>query len=329
MPVALRYLVPVAVYVTLLLGSSALQAGPRESAQAVVGLRVEVQSDARTAESLGREREGSGIVIDGSGLIVTIGYLIVEASGIEVLDAQGKAHQAEVVGYDHDSGLGLVRSLDRLDVAPAPIGSATSLQAGEPLLVLSRVGRLGGQAVILADRRPFAGYWEYFLDDALYATPAHAAFGGAPLVDRDGKLVGIGSLQIGDAAGAGIDSPGNMFIPIDLLPPIMADLLASGRRDGPASPWLGITALETPMGVVVARLADDSPAARAGLRPGDIILSVGDRRVRDLAGLWRSVRAEGPAGTVIPLAIRRPSGVERIGVTSSDRNEWLKWRTTL
>lgn len=307
----------------LLPGAAAL-AGPRETVAAVLGLKAEVPPEARTAEALGRQRSGTAVVIDGAGLAVTIGYLIIEASAVDLYDAAGRRIPAEIVGYDHDTGLGLVRAKEPLGLAPVPLGASKALPIGEPLLVLSREGALGGREVELVSRREFAGYWEYLLPDALFTSPPHDAWSGAALIDREGRLVGIGSLVVGDAAGAGVDSPGNMFVPIDALEPILGDLLALGHRDAPGHPWLGLYALEHAGVVIVRSVAQGGPAEGAGLEPGDVVLAVGGAKVASLAELYRRVWSLGEPGVKVPLRVLRASRVLELEVPSIDRMRWLR-----
>ncbi|BCX19116.1 MAG: serine protease [Geminicoccaceae bacterium] len=310
-----------------LAGRRPARAGPRETARAVVGVRVEVDPGARSATTLGQERQGSGVLIDAAGLVLTIGYLILEASGVEIR-GENRTVPGEVVAYDGESGFGLVRALGPLGQAPAPLGSARDLAIGTPLFVLARTDTLEGRQVTLVDRREFAGYWEYLLDEALFTSPPFEAFGGAVLIDATGAVVGLGSLFVSDAAGKGIASPGNMFVPIDLLPPILGDLLAFGRRQEPARPWLGLTLREENGVLRVVRVAEEGPAERAGVRPGELVLGVGGERVGSLAELWRRVRALGPAGVEVPLDLHGPSSVRRVVVSSIDRDRWLRWRRT-
>ncbi|HMR31688.1 MAG TPA: S1C family serine protease [Geminicoccaceae bacterium] len=307
-----------------LLAQAPVHAAPADVLKAVVGVRAEVPGDARTADTLGTRRAGTGVVIDSSGLVLTIGYLVVEASAIELRTAEGAGIPAELVGYDHDTGFGLVRATAGLGVAPMPLGSSGGVGLGDPLLVVSRAGTPGAIQAKLVDRREFAGYWEYLLPDALFTAPAMPEFGGAALIDREGRLVGIGSLMVGDANGPGIPSPGNMFVPVDALKERLGDLLAFGRPSGPGHPWLGMTTREIAGHLVVAGVSADGPAARAGLGPGDILVGVGDQSVSGLADLYRKIWATGEPGVTVPLKVYRPNGVVELPVSSIDRLRWLK-----
>lgn len=311
----------------LLIGTSAAEAArasPREIAAAVVGLRSEVPAEARTADTLGRQRSGSGVVIDDDGLVLTIGYLILEAAAVDLYDEAGKRIPADIVAYDHESGLALVRATVPLAAKPLALGRSGEVPVGDPLLVLSRDGAFDGREVKLASRREFAGYWEYLLPDALFTTPPHAAWAGAALLDRDGRLVGIGSLLVGDAVAEEVESPGNMFVPVDALRPILGDLLALGRRDGPAHPWVGLYAREHAGHVVIANVADGGPAETAGLRPGDVVLAVGGSEVDSLSELYRSIWELGPPGVTVPLRVLRQDRVIELDVPSLDRMRWLR-----
>lgn len=318
---------PAALLFAFLVLLPALMAGGVASADmpadAVVTVEARVPADSRTADSLGTERRGAGVVIDQGGLVLTIGYLIMEADEVTVADGGGGPVPAEIVAYDHDTGFGLLRALAPLRSEPAQLGSAGSLEAGQTA-VAAAPGVVG--PTIVVGRRSFAGGWEYLLEEALFTTPPIPNFGGAGLFDADGRLVGIGSLIVGDAAGDGVGPPGNMFVPIDLLAPILADLLAFGKSTDPPSPWLGLYPEPANGALVVARVSPGGPADGAGIRPGDVILGVGDEPVRQLEMLWRRVRALGPAGVEVPLKVLSggTGTVREVTLKSRDRRGWLR-----
>ncbi len=312
---------------TLPLSGRATAAALDEVAEAIVGVRAEVPVEARTAGTLGRERRGSGILIDDAGLVLTIGYLIFEASAFDLRSPGGARIPADIVAYDHESGFGLLRASVPLDGKPLPLGDSDSVRPGDPLLVLANVEGLAGLPAKLVDRRTYAGYWEYVLEDALFTTPPFPLFGGAALVDRDGRLVGVGSLAVDDAAGIGLPSPGNMFVPVNVLKPLLGDLLAFGRRSGPARPWIGVYGHEAGGRVVVAGVAPGSPAAQAGVRAGDMIVAVGATPVDGLVSFHRALWAGGEAGTTVELRVLRAgSGMLPLPVVSTDRLRWLRLR---
>jgi S1-C subfamily serine protease len=275
---------------------------------------------------LGRTRTGNGVVIDSAGLIVTIGYLILEASAIEVV-ADGKPMQATVVGYDQETGFGLVRASQPLGVKPLPLGSSQRIAERAPAIAAAHGGMGAAQPVLIVGKRRFAGYWEYMLDGAIFTAPPIAEFGGAALIDPAGKLIGIGSLLVGDAM-LEPRYPGNMFVPIDLLKPILADLLALGRSSAPAHPWLGVTTQEADGRLVIAKVAPEAPAEQAGLRAGDVILAIGDRPVETLPQLYDAIWALGPAGIEVPVTVQRRADRTRLVVKSIDRLSFLKTGTT-
>lgn len=295
---------------------------------AVVGIEADVPADARSAESLGRQRAGTGVVIDGNGLVLTVGYLILEAAEVSVYGPDGRAVPATVVGYDHETGFGLVRTVLPLDVKPVALGRSAAVAIGDTVLAVARTGAQPLMSQRVVSRRAFAGYWEYLLEDALFTAPPLPGFGGAALIGTDGTLLGVGSLLVGDAAPGTQPAPGNLFIPIDMLKPILADLLADGRRSGPAQPWLGLYTGEAGGRVVVARVVAGGPAAAAGIRPGDVIMGVGGKNVRDLVGFMRTVRSQGPAGSDITLDVLSATAADMVigqrVIHSRDRFDWLK-----
>lgn len=290
----------------------------------VVGLRSFVPADAFTAETLGTERPGSGVVISDTGLIVTIGYLVTEAETIWISTEDGRALPGHALAYDQETGFGLVQALGRLDLPVMKLGDSDRLRIGDPLVFAAWGGRKHAIATRLAGRQEFAGYWEYVLDEALFLSPAHPFWGGGALIGADGTLMGIGSLilQQGDGKGGRLDM--NMAVPIGLLAPILQDLTALGRVDRPPRPWLGMYATEQGDALLVGGLADGGPAEKAGLHTGDRIIAVGDEEVNDLAGLWRRVWAAGSAGADVRLRLQREEDVFAVTIRSADRARFLK-----
>ena len=293
---------------------------------AVVKLTTRAIPGARSSATLGREREGTGVVIGDKGLILTIGYLIVEAEDVSIVDSKGRTFAARVVGYDHATGFGLVRTIAPLEVAPVILGDSAKVAQREPVMIASSGDDLAFAYVV--SKRSFSGNWEYSLEEALYTSPPMMSWSGAGLFDRAGKLLGVGSLIVKEANEEEPRVPGNMFVPIDLLKPILADLEASGRRKGPARPWLGIAADEVAGRLVVARVSPDGPADRAGVTPGDIILAVGGESVRTQAEFYRKVWARGGAGESIPLKVLQGVDVKEVPVASIDRTDYFKRPTT-
>jgi len=289
-------------------------------AGAVVGIRAHVPPSARTARGLGTVREGSGAIIDGNGLILTIGYLVLEARSVEVVVPERDPIPATIVGYDPGSGFGVVRSSVPLAVEPMSLGESGGLRSREPVLVVANRG-LGVTVspAVIASRRNFAGYWEYLLEDAIFTMPAAEDFAGAALVDADFRLVGIGSLFVGDALGNEVESPGNMFVPIDTLKPILADLLAQGRPAAPPRPWLGLHLAEQFGRLIVTRVLPDGPARAAGVQRGDIILELAGAPVERMEAFYRGLWALGDAGVDVPLQVLQGNRVRTIRIASRDR----------
>lgn len=291
---------------------------------AIVKVQARALPNARSAATLGTEREGTGVVIDADGLIVTIGYLVIEADEVKVTDDQGRSLPANVVGYDHASGLALVRPIVPLKASPLPIGDSTKVAESDPVLVVNSGGRSEVTPAYVVSRRAFTGNWEYLLDRAIFTSPPSLNWSGAALVDKDGSLLGIGSLILRDATQAEPHVPGNMFVPIDLLQPILPDLLKSGRRAGPARPWLGVNADEVQGRLLVTRVSPEGPADRAGVHAGDIILAVGSEAVHTQAEFYRKVWGRGSAGSEIPLRVLQDSDVRELTLRSIDRLDYFR-----
>lgn len=295
-----------------------------ERLAAIVQVSSIVPSSARTATGLGVNRTGTGVVIDDQGLVLTIGYVILEAIEVSVQGPDGRSVPANIIAYDHETGFGLVRTSLPIDIEPMPLGNADNVPVMERLLVASRVGKLDAKGVYLVDRRPFAGYWEYLLDEALFTAPAYAKFGGAALIDRRGELVGIGSLIVNGQASKGTSRGGNMFVPIDLLKPIIGELLAKGRRADQPNPWLGLFLEEHRGRIFVTRVAPDGPGQNAGMNVDDLILGIDGEVVNSLADFYRTLWQRGDAGVDVPLDVVRGRKAASTVIKSGDRYQYLR-----
>jgi S1-C subfamily serine protease len=317
-----------AAFIALASASVASAQNVEELVSAVVRINTHINPEGRTVQALGHEREGSGILIDSDGLVLTIGYLMVEAYAAEVVANNGRTVPANVVGYDHESGFGLLRAIAPLNLKPMSLGKSAGIKEGDPVLVASFGGRGMVAGAYVVAKREFAGSWEYLLDEALFTAPPHPAWSGAALISREGKLVGVGSLIVGDAGGGSDKAPGNMFVPIDRLSPILGDLIATGRTIGPARPWLGINTDEMRGRLFVSRVTPESPAERAGIKRGDVILGVKGEQPKNLADFYRKVWAQGSAGDTVALDVLQDSEVRRIEVKSMNRLDHLKLKST-
>ena len=291
---------------------------------AIVKVQARALPDARSAATLGAEREGSGVVIDKNGLIVTIGYLVIEADEVTITDDRGRDLPASVVGYDHASGLALVRAIAPLAASPLSLGDSTKLAESDPVLIVNHRGRSGATMAFVVSRRAFTGNWEYLLERAIFTSPPTLTWSGAALIDKDGALLGVGSLIMRDVSEADPHLPGNMFVPIDLLKPILPDLIKSGRRAGPARPWLGVNADEVQGRLLVTRVSPEGPADRAGVQAGDIILGVDGDAVHTQADFYRKVWSRGAAGSEIPLRVLQDNDVRDIKLRSIDRLDYFR-----
>lgn len=295
---------------------------------AVVHIKTFINPDGSSVSNLGREREGSGIVIDENGLVLTIGYLMVEAHSAEVQTNTGRTVPATIVGYDHETGFGLLRTLEPLKIKPLAFGKSADVKEQDPELVASFGGADAVLPVHVVSRREFTGSWEYLIESAIFTAPPHPAWSGAALINHEGKLVGVGSLIVGDAGGEREDSPGNMFVPIDLLVPVMGDLLANGRVSGPGRPWLGLNAQQSHGSLVIGRVQPGSPADKSGLKRGDVIVGINGERTRTLGEFYRKLWTSGAAGVTVPLDVLSGGDRRRIELQSVNRLDSLKLKST-
>ena len=289
----------------------------------VVKLRTLIPADAFTADTLGTERTGNGILIRKDGLVLTIGYLVTEAETVWVTLADGNVVQGHVVAFDQETGFGLVQLLARIEVPVLPLGTSAQAAVGDDVVIAGGGGLAQAVAARIIAKQEFAGYWEYLLDEALFVSPAHQHWGGTALINAAGEVIGVGSLQIQRGASERQDDA-NMVVPIDLLKPILADLERFGRQNKPSRPWLGLFASELDGGVAVLGVAARGPAQDARLQVGDVILDVAGGRVSSLADLFRRVWSLGSAGVEVPLTISREGRVRSLNVHSGDRRDFLK-----
>ena len=290
---------------------------------AVVLVRTEIPEDGFTAGLLGTERGGYGVVIREDGLVLTIGYLITEASKIWLTTNRGAVVAGYPLAYDQASGFGLIQPLGKLDAPHLRFGVVADVKVGDSAFVIGHGGRAHALKTRLIAKREFAGYWEYVLDEAIFTAPAHPQWGGAALLDAQGDLIGIGSLLVQqEVKGESIHV--NMFVPIDLLTPILDAMLQTGRSPHPPHPWLGMYTQDPEGKLVVGNVSPAGPADRAGVQAGDMVLGVGAVRVHGLAELFRAIWRVGPAGVEVPLTLARAGDVLRVTVKSADRNDFLK-----
>jgi S1-C subfamily serine protease len=288
----------------------------------IVGLHSIVPADAFTAETLGVERAGNGVVID-DGLVLTIGYLITEAESVWLHLGDGRVMEGHALGFDSVTGFGLVQALGRMNIDPLPIGSSAATKIGDRVVVGGAGGRTHSVACQIAAKQEFAGYWEYLLDEAIFTHPAHPNWGGAGLISGSGELIGIGSLQL-EREKAGKAEHVNMIVPIDLLKPAIDDLRRFGKVNKPARPWLGMYSTEIDDRVVVIGISGNGPAARAELKAGDVILAVKGEKITSQAGFYRKLWALGAAGVDVPLTVHHEGVTFDVTLASTDRARLLK-----
>ncbi|RWX81744.1 serine protease [Neorhizobium lilium] len=289
--------------------------------RSVVAVRASIPEDAFTAETLGTRREGSGVVIRENGLVLTIGYLLTEADEVWLTRHDGRVVPGHALAYDQQSGFGLVQALAPLDLPALPIGDSDTASVGEAIVFADGEGQFVRGTIVA--KQEFAGYWEYLLEEAIFITPAHPSWGGAALVDSEGQLIGIGSLRL-QMSRSGEVTDINMVVPINLLRPILDGLLHQGEFSPPPRPWLGAYSAEANGDVVVMSVTENGPAAKAGLRRGDIISEIRDGEVEGLADFYRKVWDSGPPGAEIPMRVLRDGREAWLRIRSADRNDFLR-----
>jgi S1-C subfamily serine protease len=307
-------------------GESNLPADVVEALPAVVGVHTTIPEDRRSAQTLGAEREGHGIVIGDDGLVVTIGYLIMEADTVTITDSEGRTMAASPIGYDYESGFGLVRTRRPLPVKPMAFGDSDQLALRSEAYVAGVGGEKATLKVKVAGRREFAGYWEYLLDNAIFTVPAYPLWGGSALIGTDGRLMGVGSLLVQEALGPGSPAfPGNMYVPINRLKPVFEELVSRGRLSTPPRPWLGLYTAEHVGQLVVVGISEGGPADKAGLKRGDFLQALNGEVLDDVADFYKKLWASGPAGSAVTLRMERDSDAFEVTVRTGDRAKYHKY----
>ena len=294
----------------------------RKIYQSVVKIDSIVPADARTANSLGTIRGGNGIVIDDKH-ILTIGYIVVEAETITITLPNGGVVPAELAGYDHTTGFGILKTILPSKLTPLQIGNSDKLNKEDLLYVLPYLTEGAPSAVKMVSRRSFTGWWEYFLDKPIYTHPMNTSFAGSALINEFGELLGIGSLYVSDAAAEGVPMPGNLFVPINDLKPILNDLIVNGKRTADVKPYMGLTSNDDTGKVMVTRVNDDGPAAKAGFKENDIILKVNKINIQDTEKFYKTVWSQGGPGTLLDFEIERNNQIISLKLITMDRNDFF------
>ena len=300
-----------------------------DAANAVVGVKVKALANARSNETLGRERTGSGVLIERDGLVLTIGYLIVEAEEVEVSDADGTTVPAAIVAYDHATGFGLLKPVSKLSQKPIRFGTSSPVSQLDRLMIVTGGAEQNVSIATVVSKRKFAGYWEYLIDNAIFTSPPRLDHSGAALINKDGELVGIGSLFVMDALSPGERLPGNMFVPVDLLKPVLNELVSTGAQRETRRPWLGLNSLEEDGRVKVMQVNEESPAAKAGIEAGDIILRLDGEPVESLETFYRKLWSRGTAGVDVKLTVLHGVTPREVTVQTIDRRDFMRRKPTV
>ena len=288
----------------------------------VVDIYAKIPPEARTASSLGQERAGTGVVIDG-GYILTIGYLVIEASEIKIGLSNGQTVPGTLVGCDHTTGFGILKSVVPIALTELTLGDSDKIQVDESLLILPSPQQGFSSLAQMVSRRPFAGWWEYYLEDSIYTFPTNQAWAGAPLVNAEGEILGIGSLFVADAVSQGVMSPGNLFVPINLLKPILAELTEFGRRKTNIKPYLGLSSDDSSGQVVITRVNEGGPSDKVGILAQDIITHVNQTPVTTLKDFYEAVWGSGESGSIVSLEISRAGQDMSVRVQTVDRMDYF------
>ncbi len=301
-----------------------------DAANAVVGVKVKALSNARSNETLGAERIGSGVLIGKDGLVLTIGYLIMEADQVEVCDSDGATVPATVVAYDHATGFGLIRPMRKLTPKPIRVGTSAPITQLDRLMIVTGGDEQTLSIATVVSRRQFAGYWEYLIDGAIFTSPPRMDHSGAALINQKGELVGVGSLLVMDALTPGERMPGNMFVPVDLLKPVLDEMVRTGGQPAAKRPWIGVNSLEEDGRVKVMQVNEESPAEAAGITAGDIILKVNGEPVESLEKFYGKLWGTGAQPSAdVHLTVLHGVSLREVIVRSIERQQYMRRKPSI
>ena len=290
--------------------------------KSIVEIKSYIPENARTAKSLGTERLGTGVVID-KRHILTIGYIVVESEKIDIRLPDGKTVPGKLVGYDHQTGFGILRTLVPTNLAPLRLGNSDKIKDEDLLFVMPFPTQSRGSAGKAVSRRPFTGYWEYYLEKPIYVYPMNQAWAGSPVLNDRGEILGIGSLYIADTVSPGIMSPGNMFVPINILKPILKDLIRDGRRTKNINPYLGLSADDLTGVLNVSRVSKNGPAEQSGIQAGDLIISVNGTNVKSMEQFYKTAWKSGGPGSLVKIEVERDKKNLSFTLKSIDRMDFF------
>ena len=287
----------------------------------IVSIHSKIPDEARTSKSLGTVRQGSGVVIDNKN-ILTIGYVVLEASEISIGLINGKKIPGRLIAYDFETGFGLVSPIVSTKLKSLKIGDSSKIKMDDSIFILPSPTMGIGSLAKMVSRRPFVGWWEYYLEKPIYTLPNNPAWTGAPLVNSQGEIVGIGSLFIRDAVSPEIISPGNMFVPINLLKPIMKDLVKYGRRTSNINPYIGLSSDDNSGKIVVTKVSKDGPSYKVGIKPDDVITGVNGRLVNNLETFYKTLWSTRNYGAMIKVDINRNGKKMSFNIRSINRMDY-------
>lgn len=288
--------------------------------KSIVEIRSYIPENARTAGSLGTERLGTGVVIDKKH-ILTIGYIVIEAEKIDIRLPDGKTVPGKLVGYDHQTGFGILSTIIPTNLAPLKIGDSDKVQEDDLLFVMPYPTHGKGSAGKAVSRRPFTGTWEYHVNKPIYVYPMNQAWAGTPLLNDRGQILGIGSLYIADTVSPGIMSPGNMFVPVNILKPVLKDLISKGRRTQNINPYMGLSADDVTGKLNVTRVR--GPAEKSGIQVGDLIISVNGTNVKSMEEFYKTAWKSGGPGSTIKIKVERDKKNLDYTLKSIDRMDYF------
>jgi len=283
-----------------------------------VGLRAKIAAAHPSAQILGTERMGSGTLIDPSGIVLTVNYIALGAESIEVTLLDETRLNGHVIAQDFFTGLAAIK-IPGDNYPAARWAGAEGLQTGQEIFIVASAGgsqrRVNSGAISSLD--PFDAFWEFQLQRGILTTAMNPGLGGGGLFINRGELVGVVSLDLNDVGRYTLAIPAEHFFTH------REELLRYGRRvSRTPRAWVGFYCYMLREHVIIAGVLPGTPGERAGLRAGDLVLSVDGVPIGVRSDLYQRLWEHKP-GEVIRLQVFRDNAAVEVAVQGADVEQFF------
>lgn len=284
-----------------------------------VSIHTTVPQQHPSAMLLGTERMGSGTVISPDGYILTVNYIVIGATTLQVTLLDNTPYDAEIAAQDFASGTAVLK-VEAKGIPYVPLRPSSDLKPGDDVFLVASSGEDSGRRVnggAITSVAPFDAYWEYATDRALVCTAMNPGPGGGPMFDMNGRMVGITYLNLNEVGRF------SLAIPIENFIQHKDELLKYGRRvSQPSRAWIGMYSYTLRDHLVIAGLLPDGPGDKAGLKAGDVVLAVDNQEVSDRRKFYDYLWGK-RAGETVLFRVFRNNSVRDIAVISGSAEQFF------